>query len=298
MVKEIRFVSVLLLIRLPLTGQELEPRLYAALPKNMNAIAIAYGLSHGNVLTDPSLPIANFTITAHNASAVYAHTFALAKKLARAQLTLPFLHMIGQAQINGRDTSAIRTGFGDARLRFSINLLGTPAYDKREFTSYTQKTVLGVSFVTSVPVGLYYEDKRVNIGSNRWAFKPEVGISKRIKRIYAEAFSGVWFFTANRKYLESNTLIQHPVFSIQGHVSYYFKNLMGLSVSGTWFNGGKTLINSIPTGDLLDSWRLGGMWTIPLKRGHSFKLQFHTGAFTNRGYDYDIVLLVYQYVFF
>jgi len=278
-------------------GQELEPRVYAALPKKLDVLAVVYAFSHGNVLADPSLPVSNFTISAHTIGTGYVHTFGLGSKLARIQITLPYTFLSGKLQINGQDTSGARNGFGDMRLRLGINLTGSPPLLKRQFREYTQETIVGVSLVTSIPVGLYYEDKRINIGSHRWAFKPEVGVSKRIDRVYAELYSGVWFFTANKDYLVNNTLRQKPLFSIQAHVSYYFKNQMWLSFNGNWFNGGETTVNESSRGDLLDNWRVGATWSVPIAKGQSLKLQFHVGAFTAGGYDYNLASLSYQYVF-
>jgi Putative MetA-pathway of phenol degradation len=278
-------------------GQELEPRAYAALPKNLNAIAIAYAFSRGNVLTDPSLPISNFKVNVHALAGAYVHTFAIGNKLARVQVNVPFMFISGKLQINGHDTSGVRNGFADARIRLGINLTGSPALGRKEFRGYTQKTIIGVSLITSLPTGLYYSDKRINSGSNRWGFKPEVGISKRFKRVYAEAYAGVWFYSDNKKYLVDKTLRQDPVFSIQLHASYYFKNLMWVSINTTWFNGGKTLVDDKPQGDWLDAWRIGATWSVPIAKGQSLKFQFHTGAFTESGYDYKAVQLVYQRIF-
>ena len=278
-------------------SQELEPRVYAALPKDLDVLAIVYGFSHGNVLTDPSLPITNFKITSQSLGLGYVHTFNVAEKLARVQIAIPYTFLSGKLQINGRDTSGTRSGFGDMRLRLGINLTGSPPLSKREFVSYTQKTIIGFSVVTSIPVGLYYPEKRINLGSHRWAFKPEAGISKRFKRVYAELYSGVWFYTNNDKYLTNNTLKQDPLFSIQSHASYYFKNKMWVSINLNWFNGGKTLVDDVPQGDLLDNWRVGATWTIPLKKGQSLKFQFHVGAFTASGYNYSMATVGYQHVF-
>jgi hypothetical protein len=55
-------------------GQELELGAYAALPKNLNTIAVAYGFSRGNVLTDPSLPISDFKISLQSLTGVYLRT--------------------------------------------------------------------------------------------------------------------------------------------------------------------------------------------------------------------------------
>jgi hypothetical protein len=291
------FLFLACVVGYDIKSQELEPRVYAALPKNLNSVAIAYGLSKGNVLIDPALPVSNLKLTMHNAAFGYVRTFGLGSKLARIQVTVPFFYMIGKLQIDGRDTSASRNGFGDTRLRFGINLTGTPVLDKRDFRSYTQKTIVGVSLVTSLPTGLYHSTRRINSGSNRFALKPEIGISKRIHRIYAEVYSGVWFYTVNNKYLGNKTLDQNPVFSLQTHISYYFKNMMWVSFNTTWFKGGKTIVNDISTGDKLDNWRAGATWSVPIAKGQSVKLQFHVGAFTEAGYDYNVVLLAYQYVF-
>src|SRR3954471_8897389 len=106
-------------------GQELEPRAYSALPKNLNTFVFVYAFSNGNVVTDPALPISGFTISMHSLTAGYMRTFELAGKLARVQVSIPVARMTGQLQINGRDTSGFRGGFGDTRVRLGINLTGT-----------------------------------------------------------------------------------------------------------------------------------------------------------------------------
>lgn len=278
-------------------SQELEPRAYANLPKDLNALAFTYGFSNGNVVSDPSLPIENFKINTHNLILGYARTFGLFGRLSRVQVVLPYTKMSGKLTLNGRDTSGVRSGFADTKIRLGINLVGSPALSLKDFRRYQQKTVLGFSLVTSVPTGLYYKDKRINIGSHRWGIKPELGISKRFKHVYAEAYTGVWFYTSNQEFLVEKELKQSPVFSIQGHFCYYFKNQMWLGFNLNWFNGGKTEVDNIPTGDLQDNWRVGATWSVPIGLKHSLKLQFHTGAFTNTGYDYDFVMLGYQYIF-
>jgi len=284
-------------ISLAVYAQDLEPRSYANLPKDLNAINVLYSLAQGNVIADPSLPIKDFTITTHSVGAAYVRTFSLANKLARVQVVVPFLHMSGNLKLNGVDTTGIRSGFGDARFRFGINLIGSPALNKKDFRNFQQKTIVGVSVVVSVPTGLYYDDKRINIGSHRWAVKPEIGISRRFKRVYAEAYAGCWFYTNNSEFLVNKTLEQQPVLSFQAHACYYFKNKMWVGVDGNWFNGGKTIVDEVASGDLKDNYRVGVTWSVPLSAKHSLKLQFHTGAFTKSGYDYNAASLGYQFVY-
>ena len=297
MKKEFIIISALLFPAVTM-AQELEPRVYANLPKGLNAAAVAYGFSKGNVLSDPTLPIEGFKITAHNVGVGYVRTFALGKKLSRIQLTIPFVHMMGDLKLNGRDTSGARTGFGDLRVRFGVNLLGSAALTPKEFARYQQKTILGISLVTSVPTGRYFADKRINIGSHRWAFKPEIGLSRRFKRFYVEGYTGIWLYSKNTRFLESQELAQEPVLSFQTHINYMLNRKMWVGLNGNWFNGGKTTVDKTSVGDLKDNWRVGGIWSVAVNQQHSLKLQFHVGAFTNAGYDYNIVILSYQFIFF
>lgn len=285
-------------ISFKLEAQEIEPRIYANVPKGMNALGVLYGISRGNVISEPTLPLQDFKITSHNIGLAYVRTFAIGTKLSRIQVSLPFAFMSGSLKINGRDTSGARTGFGDTRIRLSMNLIGSPALAAKDFRRFQQNTIVGVSIVVSAPTGLYYDDKRINIGTNRWGFKPEIGISKRFKHVYAEAYSGVWFYTNNNEFLVNKHQEQKPVFSIQGHACYYFKNMMWLGFNGNWFNGGETTVDNTPMGDLKDNWRIGVTWSVPINRAHSLKLMLNTGAFTTSGLDYNQVVLGYQYVFF
>ena len=290
---------VLVIIACRVKGQELDPRAYAALPVNMNAIALQTGVSRGNVLVDPSLPVDNLDVAFYSFGIGYMRTFDLAGKLARRwQVALPYASLNGKAEVNGKDTTGLRSGFGDIRMRFGISLIGSPPLDKKNFTQYTQETVVGISLVASMPTGLYHADKLINIGSNRWGFKPEVGISKRFKTVYLECYAGVWFYTNNSAYLGDKTLAQRPMGSVQFHGCYYFRNQMWLSLNGNWFSGGETLINDNMAGNTFDNWRVGGTWSIPIAKGQSLKLQFNKGAFTNRGYNYTSASLGYQCVFF
>ena len=278
--------------------QELEARAYANLPKNMNVVAAVYAFSKGHVLADASLPIEDFTMTTHNIVVAYVRSFDLAHRLARIQLSAPLVHMAGQLKISGQDTSGTRTGLGDMRVRFGINLIGSPALDRKDFGTYTQKTIVGVSLVTSIPTGLYYADKRINISNHRWGFKPEIGASKKFNHIYIDGYMGVWLYTNNTALLETKTLEQRPLFSTQLHTSYYFKKGMMIGLDGNWFKGGKTYIDTVQSGDQIDHTRLGITWALPLTRKHLIRAQFHTSVHNNAGYEYSFVALGYQYVFF
>jgi hypothetical protein len=279
-------------------AQDLEPRVYANLPKGGNIIVGSYGFMKGDVVSEPTLPIEDFIISSNNFGVGYMHTFGLANKLARIQVAIPYVIMDGKATVSGEKVTGNRTGFGDMRIRFGINLFGSPALERKDFAKYQQKTIFGTSLVVSVPTGAYYADKRINIGANRWGFKPEVGISKRFEHVYAELYSGVWFYTQNNEFLRDKDLQQKPVVSIQGHASYYFKNQMWVGININWFSGGKTVIDDLPAGSVINSSRIGATFSMPLAKMQSIKLQLNTGTFKSIGLNYDSVSIGYQYVFF
>ncbi|WP_264553994.1 transporter [Flavobacterium sp. N2038] len=295
--KKYLYVLLFFLLKYVAFSQDLEPRVYANVPKKLNVAAFGYVFMDGNVLTDPSLPISDFTLQSHNLAASYVRTFGLANKLARVQVSLPFTFMDGSAMVNGAMVTGSRTGFADMKVRFGINLLGSPALDKTNFRSFEQKTILGVSLVTSVPTGRYYGDKRVNIGTNRWGIKPEIGISKKFSHVYAEVYGGVWFYTDNNDFL-GKKMEQKPTYSLQAHASYYFKNNMWVGFNTNWFFGGKTIVDGVSEASEIDNWRVGGTFSTPVGKGQSIKLQYHVGAYTNNGLNYYALSAVYQYSFF
>lgn len=282
----------------PVFGQDLEPRAYANVPKGINVLAVGYGYITGNVLTDPALPIKDFKLNTQSLGVNYIRSFGIAKKLARVQVLLPFADMQGKLIQNGEEVTGSRTGMADMRIRFGINLTGSPALDRKDFRQYQQKAIFGVSLVTSVPTGRYYEDKLINIGNNRWAFKPEIGISRRFTHVYAEAYLGTWFYTDNTDYLVNKVLQQEPTITFQAHASYYFKNQMWVGFNTNWYKVGETRIDGVPLNDIINDWRVGATFSAPISKGQSLRLQLHTGLMSNPGLNYDSVTLAYQFVFY
>ena len=71
-----------------------------------------------------------------------------------------------------------------------------------------------------MPLGQYDSDKLVNLGTNRWSVKPELGISKVWGPLTLEAAAGVTFYTTNDDFFGGKRREQEPLYSIQGHLIY------------------------------------------------------------------------------
>ena len=111
-------------------------------------------------------------------------------------------------------------GFANSAFRLSVNLYGAPALTLKEFAGWEQDLIIGASLRVVVPWGQYDAARLVNIGTNRWAFKPEVGISKAIGPWTLEGTAAATFFTDNNDFFGGNRRSQKPLYSLQGHVIY------------------------------------------------------------------------------
>lgn len=72
----------------------------------------------------------------------------------------------------------------------SVNLYGAPALTLKEFAKYQQDLIFGASLQVTVPSSQYDAARLLNIGTHRWSFKPELGLSKAIDRWTLDA--GRW----------------------------------------------------------------------------------------------------------
>lgn len=279
-------------------SQEIEPRNYSNIPKNFNLVGATYSLSQGNVIADATSPVQDLDLTAHSITATYLRSFSLFGRLAKVQASLPYVFLSGTAKLRGVDTGAARSGFGDSRVKLTVNIFGSPTLSPKDFVKFNQELIFGASLVMSIPTGYYLPDKLINIGTNRWGVKPEIGLSNRIGNFYFEIYSGVWFFTDNKEFLKTNTLSQDPVLSFQGHISYQFPSKIWVALDGGYADGGETTLNGTLRNDFQKNWRAGGTLSIPFDMHSSVRLMYHTGVVVRTGQDASIYLLTYQYSWF
>lgn len=279
-------------------AQEMEPRIYGNVPTGINVAALTYAYANGNIVADASSPIQGLELSTSTIGTGYVRTFGLFKKLCRVQIALPYVFIDGTAKLQGRDTTGTRSGFADTRVRLGINLFGSPAYEPKDFAKYKEKVVFGTSIVVSIPTGQYFEEKLINIGSNRWGIKPELGVSGRFGPVSAEFYTGIWFFTKNNEYLRTNTLEQEPLFTFQGHVSYTFPSKIWVALSGAYVNGGETKVNGVYKNNYQKNYRMGATISVPLTPNFSVRGSYQTGVATRAGGDFSIYNTTLQYTWF
>jgi len=278
-----------------LHAQELEPRAYSNAPIGLNFLLAGYGYTDGDVMLDPSVPLENAHATIHTFVAGYVRSVDVRGRSGKVALVLPYAWLSARGDLEGQARKREVSGFADARLRLSINLYGAPALSLEEFKDYRQRTIVGMSLLITAPFGQYDSDRLANIGTNRWSFKPELGISHVFGRFTLELASGITFFTDNNNFLGGQRLEQAPIYSIGWYIIYNFRRGLWASIDGTYYTGGRTTVAGEKKDNELDNWRYGLTLAIPLDRSHSIKLYGSTGLLTRTGSDFDSVGIAWQY---
>jgi outer membrane putative beta-barrel porin/alpha-amylase len=286
---------VLLLIGAPLRAQDLEPRAYAASPIGVHFLVAGWGRSSGGVVVDPSLPVEDVEAVVGSMVFGGGTTFSLLGRSALLVGALPLARAQASGRIGEDARSITRSGLADPRIKLSVNLLGGRALKPREFARARRPTIAGVSLSVVTPGGQYDRTKLINLGANRWSFKPEFGISHAIRRWTIEGYTGVWLFTTNDTfYTGSSTRTQQPVVALQAHASYTLRPRMWFAFDGTWYSGGATRVDGVAKADLQRNSRLGATLSVPLTARQSAKIAFSTGATTRIGGDFNTVAVLWQ----
>jgi hypothetical protein len=275
-------------------AQDIEPRSYSNAPVGVNFLIAGYGYTQGGVPTD-SLPVTNPHLETSNMIFAYARSLDLWGKSAKFDLIVPYTWLSGSATDAGRPVERVVNGFSNPSFRLSINLCGAPALTLKEFSGYQQDLIVGASLQVSAPWGQYDGARLINIGTNRWFFKPEMGISKAFGSWTFEGAAAVTLYTDNADFYGGNNRTQEPLYSVQGHVIYSFRNGVWASVDATWFAGGRTTLNGTLSNDLQQNWRVGSTLAFPIDRYNSIKLAASSGVSARTGNSFDLVALAWQH---
>ncbi len=276
-------------------AQTIEPRSYSNLPVGTNFLLGGFAYTRGGVSFDPSLPITDPKLTTSTAVLGYARGLDVWGKSGKFDVVVPYTWLSGSALYQGAPVRREVDGFGDPLVRLSVNFFGAPALTAQEFRSYRQNVILGASLQVSVPVGQYDDTRLINLGTNRWHFRPEVGASKALGPWILELKGAVSFFTTNEDFFNGNRRSQDPLYSLQGNAIYNFRGGMWGSLDATYFAGGRTTVNDTLSDDRQENWRVGGTFAFPVNARNSLKLYASSGVSARTGNSFDLIGLLWQY---
>ena len=183
--------------------------------------------------------------------------------------------------------------------RPAISRLGqfvwSAALSAKDFANYKQDLIVGVSLQVSAPLGQYDDSKLLNLGNNRWSFKPELGISKAWGQWTFEVAPSVTFFSDNTDFFGGNTFAQAPIYAVQGHILYTFQSGVWMALDGIYFAGGRTALNGVKSDNEQANTRAGFTLALPIDTHNSLKLSASTGITTRTGSEFSAVGVAWQY---
>ncbi|HEX2329445.1 MAG TPA: transporter [Candidatus Angelobacter sp.] len=295
-------VQAVVLFSTSAIAQELEPRAYSASPTGANFVVLGFARSSGEVVFDPSIVVTDAHATIHSPVLGLGRTFGAFGRQALVTAALPYAYgrIDGKVGPQLQQASITRSGLADLRAKFSINLRGSPAQNPVEFAkSQHHSTIIAASMTFQVPTGQYGADKLINLGTNRWAFRPELGVSYPWKKFYFDFYAGAWFFTANSRFFPGHSFKeQNPLAGLQGHISYSIRPRLWIAFDGTWYDGGDSIVNGGPPTGRQNNTRAGVTGSLPLTKNQSVKISYSNGVTARVGTKFNTISAAWQFLWF
>lgn len=261
----------------------------------MNFLIGGYSYTTGGIAFDSSLPVSKPDIETSSGIVGLSHSLDLWGKSGKVDAIVPFTWLSGSALYDGDPVSRSVSGFGDPLFRVSVNLYGAPAMTLQQLPTYQQDLVIGAALQVSAPLGQYDDTRLVNIGANRWWFRPSIGASKALGPWTLESTVAATLYTDNTDFYGGKTRSQDPIYSAQGHVIRSLSHGIWASLSATFFTGGTTEIDGVDKRDLQRNWRIGGTLAFPVDRQNSVKLYASDGVSARTGNSYTLFGIAWQY---
>jgi len=277
-VRKVIFLQLLFFIPSPSLSEELEPRQWAHLPINTNFLGAAYAYTDGEIDFDPILKIENGKFQMHTYAAKYIRTFELFKKSARIDLLQIYQKGKWTGLLDGNHKSVTRSGWSDTNLRFAINFYGSPPLQGKEYAAYRTttkiETIIGAGLWVQMPTGVYLEDKLINIGTNRFTFRPQLGLAHNWGNWSLETAGLVAFYTDNNEFVNGHKLEQEPLFIVHSHLVYTFRPSVWASASAAYDYGGNSIVDGTNTNNRSQDIILAFSFGFPVSRQIGGKISY------------------------
>jgi hypothetical protein len=153
-----------------------------------------------------------------------------------------------------------------------VNLAGAPALTAPEFADFRPKTVVGASFQIIAPLGHYEKAKLVNLGSNRWTFRAQVGASRTAGPWIVEGYVGGWFFTDNTEFLGNLSRRQKPLWTTKVHLIRVTREGRWLALDVGYGIGGRATVEGRETDTRISAFRFGLTAAVPVAPRHTLRI--------------------------
>jgi len=266
-----------------------------------NFAGVGYVYTEADIFVDPVLLLEDVQMELHTWAGKYIRTFELFDKSARVDLKQAYQEGKWTGLLDGAPASTSRNGWSDTFLRLAVNLYGAPPLSGKEFAAYRSnvnvETIVGMALVVRLPTGEYMEDKLINLGENRFAFRPQLGVIHARGKWTAEVTGEVAFYTDNDEFYNGNTLEQKPLYIMHGHLIHRFRPGLWVGASVGYDYGGENTINGIDKDDKKQNIAWAFSFTCPISRYSGIKVAYiGTRTQESTGLDSDTLAASLSYL--
>jgi hypothetical protein len=278
MCKRLIFVwFVLVILRTPdqAHAQFTDPHTYDNTPAGTNQIELAYAYARANASIDTSLIVTGARFNLNQGTITYTRYFGFLHHLAWVEAGVPLAGLNGS--ISGTNIQGSTTGAGDSSYLLGALLKGGPALSAAEFANHKPVTTVGMSLTITAPTGQYDPTNILNLGSDRWSFKPEIAVAHPFgpeQKWKVEAYANSWFFTDNTSYHGREILRQHALPGLEGHFSYSFIDSLWASLDARYSFRGVTYVNDVNQSNAQQNFSLGSEVNVSLNPRSSLVFVF------------------------
>ena len=246
-------------------AQFTDPHTYDNTPIGINQLELSYAYVHANASIDTSLVISSAKINLNQGTIDYTRYFSLLHRLVWVGVGVPLAGLGGS--IAGTNIHGSTTGEGDSSYELAMLLKGGPALSVAQFKYHKPTTTLGASLTITAPTGLYYPNQILNLGSDRWSFKPEIAWSHPFgqeQKWQFEVYANSYFYTDNTSYHGREILGQRPLPGLEGHISYSFNESIWVSLDTRYSFRGTTFLNNVSQNNAQHNFILGSEMNVSL----------------------------------
>jgi hypothetical protein len=243
------FLGIAMGIAVSAQALELQPRRWGHLPIDINFAGGGYAYTDGDIFLDPVLQAEDVTLKMDTWLTKYVRSFELFNKSALFDVKQAYQEGRWSGLLEGEPASTERKGLSDPVFRLAVILYGAPPLKGKEYRDYqasaASKTRMGVSISAQLPLGDYHDDKLINLGSNRYTFRPQLGIVHETGKWSFEATGTAWLFTENDDFFNGNKLEQDPLYTLETHVVRNHKPGVWTAAGMGYSYGGESKVNGI-----------------------------------------------------
>jgi hypothetical protein len=246
-----------------------------------------------------NLPIPLTETRLQTQSLIYSRIMEIGGRTGGLGVVLPFQDLLSY-NTQSNVVTARESGFGDPSITFEMNLFGAPALQREEFKDWTPGDYCGLHFTFGLPLGQYDPNSAVNLGANRFTFRPllNYSVTPDEGQSWLDFYTSVAFYSTNEEYLDSSALKQSPLSNIELHYSrtVYDRLWAGVGVVGLF--GGRVEVNDVTATPTQQIGRLALSAGTPMFKGSTAIFGFnHTFARSDGAADANSYILQLIYLF-